>query len=209
MKNLGFGAFLVAVFCWSGMASGATYQLDYTGIVYSSSNPADYGKSVTGQLVFSDQDPSLYFADYESTAFGTVTSSFKVGSGLAHTSTSSGFTLLRSPGTGSSADAHMVAGSIAAPVIDIFLGWSPTAKLLTLATLPANKGASVAYFGATLVAMGQALAGGVSYQFVVNSYSFAAVTPLPVSTVPLPAAGWLLLTAMGGLGWAGRRQRRV
>src|SRR6056297_3233179 len=45
--------------------------------------------------------------------------------------------------------------------------------------------------------------------FEKNSQTVVASTEITISAVPLPAAGWLLLTAFGGLGLAARRRRKA
>jgi hypothetical protein len=102
--------------------------------------------------------------------------------------------------------------------ISVFDGLSGTGNLLAtlnLATTPT--GGDCGAYGAgfcPFVASGIGFAGtalsvsfaGVANQIVFDDVTFGSVTPDPISPIPLPAGGLLLLTALGGAAALRRRK---
>jgi hypothetical protein len=183
----------------AGTASGAPITLTFRGIVTSANQASDIGKSVTGKVVaggtitdLSDPGAGAYDLEYQ-----TATYSFQVGNAPAFTGTAGMTFALLSPSPGHTAQA----GFFVTPAsFNIQLAWPGSTQPVSLASFPANETLASAFFGVATLGSGGAYFGpSRGYNFSVSTFA--------VATTPLPASAWFLVTALGGLGFAGWKRR--
>jgi hypothetical protein len=201
------GALLAALLGFAGTASAAPITLNFTGTVTRASDPGDVGKTVTGKVVAGGtiDDQSSPSVGAYSITYDTGTYSFQVGSGPAFTAPTALRWSLYSPPGFTYAQSTFYIGPLSAPSnIFMILTWDPTSQPVSLATFPANDILSAAYFGVAMASTQGAawFSPTQDFGFKVTSYSMYST-----ATTPLPAAAWFLLTALGGLGFAGWRRR--